>query len=131
MDSLFTVGYVVKILLGAAAFLLIRKLIRKFIVKKIDADTEIQLLIYLYKNQTILDFDKDVDTLYSDFMHKFYINNAIYHVEIRIDENDIYHFTIEDMNFTSRYGYVETTQERFDEIKRILKELKLDKVVHI
>ena len=99
MDSFFTVGYVIKLLLGAAAFLLIRKLIRKFIVKKINADTEIQLLIYLYKNRTILDFDNDVDTFYSDFMHKFYINNAMYHVEIRIDENDIYHFTIEDMNF--------------------------------
>lgn len=131
MDSFFTVGYVIKLLLGAAAFLLIRKLIRKFIVKKINADTEIQLLIYLYKNRTILDFDNDVDTFYSDFMHKFYINNAMYHVEIRIDENDIYHFTIEDMNFTSHYEYVETTQERFDEIKRILKELKLDKVKHI
>lgn len=131
MDNIFTLGYVFKVLIGITLYLGVRKLLKKCIVKKINACEEIQLLTYLYKNHTILDFDQDVDTYFAPTMRRFYITNNAYHVEIKSESSEVddptLFFNVDDILFSSSDDYINVTQEKYDNIKKVLTDLNLDR----
>ena len=131
MDNIFTLGYVFKVLIGMFLYLGIKKLLRKYVVKKINTSEEIQLLTYLYKNHTILDFDQDVDTYFVPTMRRFYIINDVYHIEIKSENSEINEptlfFNVDDILFSSSDEIIVTTQEKYDNIKKVLTDLNLDR----
>lgn len=131
MDNIFTLGYIFKVLIGINLYLGVRKLLKKYIVKKINAYEEIQLLTYLYKNHTILDFDQDVDTYFAPTMRRFYITNNDYHVEIKSESSEVddptLFFNVDDILFSSSDDYINVTQEKYDNIKKVLTDLNLDR----
>ena len=131
MDNIFTLGYVFKVLIGMLLYLGIKKLLRKYVVKKINTSEEIQLLTYLYKNHTILDFDQDVDTYFVPTMRRFYIINDVYHIEIKSENSEINEptlfFNVDDILFSSSDEIIVTTQEKYDNIKKVLTDLNLDR----
>ena len=131
MDNIFTLGYVFKVLIGITLYLGVRKLLKKYIVKKINAYEEIQLLTYLYKNHTILDFDQDIDTYFAPTMRRFYITNNAYHVEIKSESSEVddptLFFNVDDILFSSSDDYINVTQEKYDNIKKVLTDLNLDR----
>ena len=131
MDNIFTLGYVFKVLIGMLLYLGIKKLLRKYVVKKINTSEEIQLLTYLYKNHTILDFDQDVDTYFAPTMRRFYITNDAYHIEIKSENSEINEptlfFNVDDILFSSSDEIIVTTQEKYDNIKKVLTDLNLDR----
>ena len=131
MDNIFILVYVFKVLIGMLLYLGVRKLLKKYIVKKINAYEEIQLLTYLYKNHTILDFDQDVDTYFAPTMRRFYITNNEYHIEIKSENSDInvstLFFNVDDILFSSSDDFINVTQEKYDNIKKVLTDLNLDR----
>lgn len=131
MDNIFTLGYIFKVLIGMLLYLGIKKLLRKYVVKKINASEEIQLLTYLYKNHIILDFDQDVDTYFTPTMRRFYITNNAYHIEIKSENSEINEptlfFNVDDILFSSSDEIIVTTQEKYDNIKKVLTDLNLDR----
>ena len=79
MDNYFTLMYVVKVLVGVLLYYAIKRLFRKFLIRRIDTYEESKLLKYLFKNHSILDFDENVD-VFSSTKNKINIANSIYHI---------------------------------------------------
>ena len=127
MDNYFTLMYVVKVLIGVIIYYAVKKLVRKFLIRRIDTYDESKLLKYLFKNHSILDFDDNVD-VFSSTKNKINIANSIYFIMISYDEVlHTYNYIVEDIYFNSNTKYSKMTKSEYSNIKQAITGLGLDK----
>lgn len=127
MDNYFTLMYVVKVLAGVIIYYAVKRLVRKFLIRRIDTYDESKLLKYLFKNHTILDFDENVD-VFASTKNKINIANSIYHIMISYDEVlHTYNYIVEDIYFNSNTKYSRMTKAEYSSIKQAITGLGLDK----
>ena len=126
MDNYFTLMQVVKVLVGILLYYAIKRLFRKFLIRRIDTYEESKLLKYLFKNHSILDFDENVD-VFSSTKNKINIANSIYHIMISYDEVlHTYNYIVDDIYFNSKTKQSKMTKLEYLNIKQAITGLGLD-----
>ena len=126
MDNFLTLIYVVKVTIYLIICFILYKTIRVFFITKINVETESNLLEYIFKNYTILDFDDNI--VIFDKKNKIDITNDIYHITITYDDIlHTYNYIVDDIYFNSQNKYSKLTIDEYNNIKSVIKKLGLDK----